>query len=735
MLPNFITRKVGNKIIFSMLILMTLSSIAVLISTVTKVSKNNLESTKNNLEMLNTAIFQSLRNSMNTGDPAQIKASEDQARKIKGVESLVIAKSKPLIEIYSPESSFTTDKEILKSFKSKHNQTIEIDTDTKHSMRLIKPMIATQECLMCHVNQSIGDVIGVMDLTFSLKQSDEELEAITWDILIWSTILGWITIGIVFYVVNFTMKPLESLKNGFEELIKSNNTDTKLEVTSNDEIGKVASLFNSYMDQVNLGLQQDAVVIAETIDVLEKTAHGFFVYEVRSTASNPHVEELKNNLNNMIKNVKDALDKINMTLRQYSESNYDYKIDDKGIYGDLGSVTAGIKLVGNNTSEILAMILNTGDQLEQSTHALSDSSDMLARSVTEQAESGINTNKSLDALTKTIQENSENAIKMLNFAQDVTTSANNGKTLAKTTSKAMEEIANEVTSINDAITVIDQIAFQTNILSLNAAVEAATAGETGKGFAVVAQEVRNLASRSAEAAKDITAIVEKATKKATQGKDISSNMINGFNKLNDNIEHTMELIDQVSKSSKEQEQSIVKINMDVVRMSRSTKNNSKVSKNISTMSHDIEDMSNRLMTAANKASFLQETRTQVCDVELIYDIAHLKVDLFNYKDDVYARLASITDNKVVKFDKLDQWLDQYSSNNPDSIDQDTMQELHNMNENLYSYLSSLMNASINQAGNTAINNFAKQVEIKTMRIFGVLNKIKEFKCKDLHKKE
>jgi methyl-accepting chemotaxis protein len=197
----------------------------------------------------------------------------------------------------------------------------------------------------------------------------------------------------------------------------------------------------------------------------------------------------------------------------------------------------------------------------------------------------------------------------------------------------------------------------------------------------------------------------------------------------------MGLIDQVSKSSKEQEQSIVKINMDVVRMSRSTKNNRKVSKNISTMSHDIEDMSNRLMTAANKASFLEETRTQVCDVELIYDIAHLKVDLFNYKDDVYARLASITDNKVVKFDKLDQWLDQYSSNNPDSIDQDTMQELHNMNENLYSYLSSLMNASINQAGNTAINNFAKQVEIKTMRIFGVLNKIKEFKCKDLHKKE
>ncbi|RXI27686.1 methyl-accepting chemotaxis protein, partial [Arcobacter defluvii] len=84
--------------------------------------------------------------------------------------------------------------------------------------------------------------------------------------------------------------------------------------------------------------------------------------------------------------------------------------------------------------------------------------------------------------------------------------------------QSMDEINNQVNLINEAITVIDQIAFQTNILSLNAAVEAATAGEAGKGFAVVAAEVRNLASRSAEAAKEIKAIVENATSKADQGK-------------------------------------------------------------------------------------------------------------------------------------------------------------------------------------------------------------------------
>ena len=106
---------------------------------------------------------------------------------------------------------------------------------------------------------------------------------------------------------------------------------------------------------------------------------------------------------------------------------------------------------------------------------------------------------------------------------------------------AMDEINKEVSSINEAIEVIDQIAFQTNILSLNAAVEAATAGEAGKGFAVVAQEVRNLASRSAEAAKEIKNIVEIATSKANEGKGIANSMKDGYTELNKKINETLAL--------------------------------------------------------------------------------------------------------------------------------------------------------------------------------------------------
>ena len=727
---NYINKKISTKIIFWMFILMTLSSLAVLYSTVTKVSEDNIVKTKANLEMLNSAMFQSLRNAMNTGDPVQIKKAEDEARSIKGVQNLTIAKSKALMEMYGDTNPYTKDQKVLETFDTKKEHIIEIDDDKGHNLRMIKPMIATPECIMCHVNQKEGDIVGVMDLTFSLKDADDSLKSIILNIIIASTILGWITIGIIFYVVRKATKPIDGLKEGFQSLIDSTELkdDFKLDVKTKDEIGEVAELFNNYMDKVKNDLKQDEIVINETNDVLQKTASGFFVYEVKSTASNPHVEAMKSNLNFMIKNVKETLDKINLTLRNYSQSKYDFKIDDKGIYGDLGAVTAGIKLVGNNTSEILAMIMNTGEQLNNNTHTLSDASSGLSTSSNTQAASLEETAAALEEITSKIKITTQNTNKMSQLASDVTLSASQGEQLALSTSEAMEQIVNEVSAINEAIEVIDQIAFQTNILSLNAAVEAATAGEAGKGFAVVAQEVRNLASRSAEAANEIKTLVENATTKANSGKDVSSNMINGYKKLNDNISDTTKLIKEVATSTQEQQNSIIQINDAISNLDQATQQNSNVANNISTLSNNIEDMSNNLVNAASKANFLQETRGQVCDVNLIYDIADLKVALFNHKDDVYSRLADYSDNNITQFTTLDIWLEKYSKEEP-LVDQNIISSLKTMNNNLHGYLKQLMEASTNKEPNNIINDFAKKVEIESMRIFGTLNKIKESKCK------
>merc|ERR1711879_661672 len=166
----------------------------------------------------------------------------------------------------------------------------------------------------------------------------------------------------------------------------------------------------------------------------------------------------------------------------------------------------------------------------------------------------------LDEITGSVSESNIKISQMSEIANSVTSSSAKGEQLASKTTTAMDEINEKVTAINEAITVIDQIAFQTNILSLNAAVEAATAGEAGKGFAVVAQEVRNLASRSAEAAKEIKHLVEDANIKANEGKQISDEMIKGYASLNESISKTIELIEDISNSSKEQQSGILQIN-------------------------------------------------------------------------------------------------------------------------------------------------------------------------------
>jgi methyl-accepting chemotaxis protein len=167
----------------------------------------------------------------------------------------------------------------------------------------------------------------------------------------------------------------------------------------------------------------------------------------------------------------------------------------------------------------------------------------------------------------------------------------------------MDEINTEVNSIYEAITVIDQIAFQTNILSLNAAVEAATAGEAGKGFAVVAQEVRNLASRSAEAANEIKALVESATSKANDGKIISAQMIEGYENLNKHITKTISLIDDVSNASKEQMQGIEQINNAVTMLDKVTQENANEANSVANIANDVRTMADELVADAKTKKF------------------------------------------------------------------------------------------------------------------------------------
>jgi methyl-accepting chemotaxis protein len=219
------------------------------------------------------------------------------------------------------------------------------------------------------------------------------------------------------------------------------------------------------------------------------------------------LEELKNKFNEMIEATNENINKLIVALSHYGNSDFTYHVDTSGASGNIASLVSEVNELGVGVSELIAIITASGEKLQMSTKRLSSSAETLSSSSSEQAASLEQTASAIEEITSTIRNTAEQADVMARLAVEANASAKDGDEFAKSTKEAMEEIARATDAINEAVTIVDKIAFQTNILSLNATVEAARAGDAGKGFAVVAGEVRNLAARSQEAARKITELV------------------------------------------------------------------------------------------------------------------------------------------------------------------------------------------------------------------------------------
>ncbi|BAK70537.1 methyl-accepting chemotaxis protein [Aliarcobacter butzleri ED-1] len=351
--------------------------------------------------------------------------------------------------------------------------------------------------------------------------------------------------------------------------------------------------------------EEELQIYGELMLVAEKIQNGDFkdrIYYINT--SNEKLNYVSKTINLLVDNIDSYITQLLNILSNYKEYNYTKKLDEDIVGNNFKELFLGVNSLGDSITEMLIENKTNGLTLDKSSSELLLNVDKLNLSSNEAAASLEETAAALEEITSNIRNNTESIAKMASYSSNVTASANQGEKLANETTVAMDEINNQVNLINEAISVIDQIAFQTNILSLNAAVEAATAGEAGKGFAVVAQEVRNLASRSAEAAREIKTIVENATSKANQGKSIATNMIEGYKELNQNIINTINLISDIEMSSKEQLLGIEQINDAVNQLDRQTQQNAMVA----SQAHDIaivtDEISKLIVSDADEKEFV-----------------------------------------------------------------------------------------------------------------------------------
>lgn len=391
------------------------------------------------------------------------------------------------------------------------------------------------------------------------------------------------------------------IRDEFIELLETNSVNAAVKADENSVLARnsaiilLAIILIGVAAAILLGLYI-AKIIAHPISLMVTAADKLAMGDVNAEVdidTKDEIGKLATSFKKMIENIRNQA----LAAERVAAGDLTVEVPISSPEDLLGNKLA--EMVKKN-NEVLSSIYAASEEVAAGSEQVSDSSVHLSNGAAEQSSSIEELTASIEDISTQTQLNAENANKANELAQETQNYAKHGYEQMQEMLKAMDEISEASSNISSIIKVIDDIAFQTNILALNAAVEAARAGQHGKGFAVVAEEVRNLAARSASAAKETTEMIEGSILKTEDGTKIANETAQALDKIVGGIEQVAAFVDSIAKASDSQAVNIKQISQGINQVSEVVQSNSATSEEIAATSEELSGQAMMLKQAVSQ---------------------------------------------------------------------------------------------------------------------------------------
>ena len=437
------------------------------------------------------------------------------------------------------------------------------------------------------------------------------------------SVLGW-------FIARGIIGPLSQVVQKLQG-IATGDTNQTLDYQSKDEIGALADAFRSltvYLKEATAAVEalgkgdtsvkiaprsaQDVLaqsvtqtvasmqgLIDETNQLIKAAQEGNL--QTRGNAAKFHgaYAELVKGVNSMMNAVTAPINEASDCLQQLAAN--DLTVQMSGDYkGDFANIKNALNRATQNLDESMLQIVGGAEQVSSAASEISAGSQSLAQGASEQASTLEEVSSSIQEISASTKQNAVNAKEARSMAESAKSSADKGFDSMNRLSDAIGKIKASSDATAKIVKTIEEIAFQTNLLALNAAVEAARAGDAGKGFAVVAEEVRNLAMRSAESAKQTAELIDEAVKNTDEGVSYNEEVLSNLQEINERVEKVAVVVEEIAAASDQQSQGVEQINVAVEQMNSVTQQAAANSEESASAAEELSGQSQEMLSLISR---------------------------------------------------------------------------------------------------------------------------------------